>query len=160
MTRWRRICCAVDFQGPSWLAMEHAAALAKRFGAELTLVYVVAPPPRAWDGPAATRGISPRAVEEGERMMRRWASDASARTGRPVSGRVLAGEPAAELVSFAREAESDLVVVGARAPMGMTRMLQGSLAGRLSRKCSCPVLVVHDHARREEGRSEGTGPLQ
>lgn len=154
MTRWRNICCGVDFYAPSWLAMEHAAALAKRFGAELTLVHVLGPPPPiapTSDDPLAWRVIARRRAEDGERMLERWAADAASRAGRPVRARVLRGDPAEALVLYAREVSADLLVVGARRAMGMTSVMS-SLAGRLSRGSPCPVIVVHDHARREKER--------
>lgn len=156
MTRWRNICCAIDFYAPSWVAMEHAAAMARRFGAELTLVHVLVPPPRAASALNASRGISQRLVEDGERILERWAADAAPRVGRPVRTRILTGDPAEALVRYAREEACDLLVVGARRAMGMTSIM-GSLAGRLSRKSPCPVIVVHDHERREKEReAEGT----
>ncbi len=149
MSHWRNICCAVDLRAPSRMAMEHAAALAKRFEAELTLVHVVAPPLQAAsDVLVASRGIARWEAEEKERMLQRWAADVSPRAGRPVRARVLSGEPAAALVAYAREVSCDLLVVGARRPMGMMRAMR-SLAGRLSRTSPCPVMVVHDHELRE-----------
>ena len=36
---WKRICCPIDFSDASRAAMEVAADLAKRFGAELILLH-------------------------------------------------------------------------------------------------------------------------
>ena len=156
MGHWTNICCAVDFYAPSWLAMQHAAAMARRFGAGLTLVHVIATPPRPAGTGAVPRRVSPGLVEDGERMLERWAADAEPRVGHAVRMRILTGDPAEVLADYAREECVDLLVVGARRAMGLTS-ITGSLAGRLSRTSPCPVLVVYDHARRErEWAEEGT----
>jgi nucleotide-binding universal stress UspA family protein len=40
MADWKKICCTIDFSGPSRFAMEKAADLAKRLQADLTLLHV------------------------------------------------------------------------------------------------------------------------
>ncbi len=43
MARISKILCPVDFSEHSQAALEHAAEVARRFGADLTLVHVVEP---------------------------------------------------------------------------------------------------------------------
>jgi nucleotide-binding universal stress UspA family protein len=157
MARWRKICCAVDFHEPSWRAMTAAAVMARRFEAELTLVHVLVPPP-LWTSDEAAPAVAWGEAEEGERLLRRWVADASRRSGRVVRARILSGDPAAELASYAREVACDLLVVGVRGPADRRHVLMGTLAGRLSRRCPCPVFVVSGGGGPEEDRP--TGPWQ
>jgi nucleotide-binding universal stress UspA family protein len=151
MIDWKRICCAIDFEAPSRVAMERAAELARRFEGELTLVYVVVPPPpAASDVLVSSRGVTAAEAEENEEKLPLWRADAERRAGRPVHSRVLSGDPAMEIVRHAREERFDLVVVGTHGRTGIPHLVLGSVAERVARQCPCPVLVVHDHGVLEQ----------
>ncbi len=150
MTEWKRICCAVDLGEPSRMAMEEATELAKRLGAELTLVYVVVPrPPVVGEVLVAGNDGSGISLPEAEARLARWRVDAEVRAGATVRSLVLAGDPADEIVRCARNERSDLVVVGTHGRKGLRRLMLGSVAERVVRECVCPVMVVHDGAARE-----------
>ena len=147
MVEWTKICCAVDLGRPSRDAMEQAADLAKRLGAELTLVYVrVPPPPAASDVLISSRTLVNVEAEQDEEALVQWRADAERRSGRPVRSMVHWGDPAAEIVRHARDAGSDLLVVGTHGRTGLPRVVLGSVAERVVRLAPCPVLVIHDHA--------------
>ena len=151
MIEWKRICCAVDFAEPSRVAVEHAADLAKRFEAELILVHVIVPPPpAASDVLVSSRGVASADAEKAQETVARWRADAEGRLGRPAQSRVLWGDPAAEIVRYARDERCDLVVVGTHGRTGIARLVLGSVAERVARQSGCPVLVVHDHDVREK----------
>jgi nucleotide-binding universal stress UspA family protein len=57
-----------------------------------------------------------------------------------VNGRVLAGDPAAELLRLADRAEE--VVVGSHGTGQFGRLLIGSVGGRVAEHASCPAVVV------------------
>jgi nucleotide-binding universal stress UspA family protein len=62
--------------------------------------------------------------------------------GGSVDARVLVGQAADEIVSFAAKDHSQLIVVGTRAARGMDRLLQGSVADLVMRSAGQPVLIV------------------
>jgi nucleotide-binding universal stress UspA family protein len=145
---WNRICCAVDFSEPSWIAMEHAAELASRLGADLTLVHVrPPPPPAATDVLVSSRGTSDVDARQAEETLEVWRSDAEARASRPVRAKVLLGDPALEIARFASDSGADLVVLGTHGRSGLSRLLLGSVAERVLRHAPVPVLVIRDHLR-------------
>jgi universal stress protein A len=145
MFDWKRICCAVDFGEPSRMALEQAADLARRFEADLTLIHVVAPPPRAAsDVLVSSRGVATMQAKEEEEMLARWQLDAEARAGRSVRSLVLSGNPTTQIVRHARDERCDLVVVGTHGRTGVPRLVLGSVAERVARASPCPVLIVHD----------------
>ncbi len=153
MLEWKKIWCAVDLAGPSRVAMERAAELAKRFEAELTLVHVLPSlSAAAGDVLVPSPGLAGEEASEHEEMLARWRADAERRAGRPVRSRVLSGDPAAEIVRHAREERCDLLVVGTHGRTGIARVVLGSVAERVARESPCPVLVVRDHGvlEREE----------
>jgi len=143
MANWRSICCAVDFSESSRLALEEATDLARRFDARLTLVHVLEAAPAA-----ATEGLltPPDLVEqmriELARKLEVWKAEAERRAERPVAQRLLSGDPAAEIVRFARDGEFDLVVAGTRGRTGLEHLLLGSVAEKVVRQAHCPVLVA------------------
>jgi nucleotide-binding universal stress UspA family protein len=148
---WNVICCAVDFDAPSRAAMLEAADLARRFGADLSLVHVLAPPtPAASDVLVASRELSRLDAERDEELLREWRAEAEARAGRRVELRLLGGDAAREIVRHAREARCDLVVIGSHGRTGLPRLVSGSIAERVVREAPCAVLVVHDGERTAE----------
>ncbi len=71
----------------------------------------------------------------GRRSKARWG---------PVRATVLSGNAVDEIVRHAREADCDLLIVGAHGRAWIPRRIIGSVAERVLRHCPCPVLVVRD----------------
>ncbi len=136
MLDWKRICCAVDGSAPSRVAMEQAADLAKRFGADLKLIHV-------------------HDSEDVEEVLARWRSEAQDRAGRDVPLLGLSGDPASEIVRCAREERCDLLLIGTHGRTGMRRLVLGSVAEAVIRRAHCPVLIARDeHVLEQESDAE------
>ncbi len=60
----------------------------------------------------------------------------------PTTVLVTVGDPAAEIVNVAREANVDLIVVGSRGLGRIQGVLLGSVSDRVVHMAHCPVLVV------------------
>jgi nucleotide-binding universal stress UspA family protein len=56
--------------------------------------------------------------------------------------RVLDGSPAAAIVECAQELKAELVVVGTHGRSGLARLALGSVAEKVIRTATCPVLAV------------------
>lgn len=150
MTGWKKMCCAVDFGDPSRAAMEEAAYLASRLDGDLTLVHVhVPPPPAAGDVLVSSRGVTLAQAAEDEEQLERWRVEAERSAGRPVRSQILSGDPAGEVLRYAREEHCDVVVVGTHGRTGLSRAVLGSVAERIARLAPCAVAVIHDHGVRE-----------
>ncbi len=142
---WKRICCPIDFSDASRAAMEVATDLARRFGAELVLLHAYPIP--GYTFPDGSVVASPKMMQEladqAQRHLEEWRAEAERLSGNP---RVLAekaiGEPAAEIVSFARGRSVDLLVLGTHGRTGLEHALMGSIAERVVRRAHCPVLTV------------------
>jgi len=119
------------------LAWAAADAVAKRV--PLTIAGVV-------DRPRlAGASVSRQLVDAAELAVRREIDGAVARArsladGIPVHGRVLTGDPAAELLRLANSAEE--VVVGSHGTGQFGRLLIGSVGSRIAEHASCPAVVV------------------
>jgi nucleotide-binding universal stress UspA family protein len=67
------------------------------------------------------------------------------RQGLPVeSSLVVSTRPASAIVTFAREHDIDLIVMGTHGRGAMLRMMLGSVAEHVVRTAPCPVMVVRD----------------
>jgi nucleotide-binding universal stress UspA family protein len=148
MAAWKRICCAIDFSAASQAAMDAAADLARRFGADLMLAHAVVgtAPPESFPLGAD------EALVELEPLMARWRAAAARRADRPVSSTVLVGDAADEIVRHARGHACDLVVLGTRGRAGPAGLLADSVAERVVRHAPCAVLVVRAAPAREPAR--------
>jgi universal stress protein A len=147
MSRYRRICCPVDFSEASRLAMREAADLARDLGAELALVHVV--PPVA--APLVEPVLAPpsrHGVEEADapQLLASWAREAGILSGRPVETRLASGRTVPEVLRFAREGGFDLLVAGSHGRSGVRHLLLGSVAEELVRTAPVPVLFVRRSA--------------
>jgi nucleotide-binding universal stress UspA family protein len=69
-------------------------------------------------------------------------SDELAQKGLQVEVRVLMGNPAEEIVSFAEEVKADLIIMGSKGKSGMSRWYMGNIAGKVARDTDIPVLLV------------------
>ena len=52
------------------------------------------------------------------------------------------GNPSAEIVKYAQETETDLIVMPSHGHKGIGQLLLGSVAERVVRLASCPVLIL------------------
>jgi nucleotide-binding universal stress UspA family protein len=138
----KKILAAVDGSEPSDRAARLAADIAVKFGAQLTLAHVLNP---LWV-PPETYGLSIEAVrvahaKEGNRLVSE-AEKKVAASGLRTDKVVLEGMPADSLAEYAHGNHYDLVVIGSRGQGAMSRIMLGTVSGRLSHLCQVPILIV------------------
>ena len=148
---WKKICCPIDFSDASRAAMEVAADLARRGGAELVLLHAYPIP--GYTFPDGSVVASPKMMQDladqAEKHLEEWRAEAQRLVGAGaarVGAQKAIGEPAAEIVAFAKGAGIDLVVVGTHGRTGLEHALMGSVAERVVRRAHCPVLTVRPPA--------------
>ena len=140
---WKRICCGIDFSEHSRLAMEQAAELARMYDAELTLVHVhEAAPPGSGGVLLSPPELFAKMRSDAARELEAWRRQAEFIAARLVRSILLSGDAAAEILRFARDEPTQLIVMGTHGRSGLKRLVLGSVAERVSRQADCPVLVV------------------
>lgn len=141
---WKRILCPIDFSDASRSALETAADLARRSGASLTLFHAYPVPGYTFpDGSfVASSKMLEELADQAKRHLDEWKGIATGLGVTAVDAATAVGEPAHEIVAFAKEKGSDLVVVGTHGRTGLQHALMGSVAERVVRKAPCPVLTV------------------
>ena len=138
----KHVLVGIDGSAASHKAARMAAEIAGKFGARLTLAYVV---PRLLLPPDAY-GLTVAEVEAEHRAHADEVLAAAASAlgpGAAPSRLVLFGSPADALVEAAQAEQADLVVVGSRGHGAVSRVLLGSTSGRVVHVSTGPVLVVH-----------------
>ena len=89
--------------------------------------------------------VSVAGNELGERRARETSEEGAAtlqRLGWSAKSKVRCGEPAAEIISEARDSDADLIVMGSRGLSGIKEIMLGSVGREVSEAASCPVLIV------------------
>lgn len=125
----RRILCAVNLSTEAARALEIAARIGKAFDAEVTALEIV-------DGKATDA-----AVKKETGRLKTWMKAQLSRVAR-VSPLVIAGDPAEQILRYAKEAEIDLIVVGARRERFADTTIFGATTERITRHAPCAVLTV------------------
>jgi nucleotide-binding universal stress UspA family protein len=138
----KRILVGIDGSEPAAKAAQMAAEIAIRFGARITLAYVV---PRLLLPPDAY-GLTVADVEQehyayAEKLLAHAVAQLG-ESGVQADTRVLTGPPAESLAEAAQASDVDLVVAGSRGRGAVARMLLGSVSDRLVHISPKPVLVV------------------
>ena len=138
-----RILVGVDFSEASQQALDWAIELAARLGATVELLHVYQIPSFAFPEsivPAPPETLEAM-VDEGRRRLEEWAGRVR-RAGVAATLEILPGSPYVELVARASEGGFDLVVVGTHGRSGLRHALLGSVAEKVVRRSSVPVLSV------------------
>ncbi|HZT20965.1 MAG TPA: universal stress protein [Dongiaceae bacterium] len=78
----------------------------------------------------------------GEQIVRQAAAEACAKGADRVTTAVESGDPASVIVSQAREAEADLVVLGSRGLSDLKGLLLGSVSHKVANTAECSVVTV------------------
>jgi universal stress protein A len=163
----RRILVGVDFSDSSRLALDYAIELALQLGAAVELLHVYQIPSFAF--PESIVPAPPDTLEAmvaaSQGHLDEWAERARAR-GLVATRELLPGSPHVELVGRAREGGFDLIVVGTHGRTGLRHALLGSVAERVVRRASVPVLTVRtperasgtEDAAAEPDRDSATAP--
>src|SRR5262249_43943392 len=151
-TPFRNILVATDFSEHSAAALGRALGLASQTGAAVTAMHVISDVASAVPGTsfAGHWRIPPADLKKAEQKLRQKTEERLAawiapfrKQQKKLQTEVLVGVPFVEIIRAVRKEHYDLVLTGTRGLGALGRMLVGSTAERLVRKCPCPVWIVH-----------------
>jgi len=143
----KAILVATDFSPASAAALTYGRELASSFGAELLVAHVagnvLTRPYAGGDGISFVDPNLQLELETGAHRQLEAVISTEDRKQRRARGFVLASNaPAAAIVEFANEEGVDLIVLGTHGRGAVAHLLMGSVAERVVRTASCPVLTV------------------
>ncbi len=121
--------------------IEMACALAKLFGAEMTILHVVAIPQPS--GMEALPEASKQLEEAGRKILEEARAMAHNLGMTPsLEMEFSVGNPGIKIVRKAEASRADLIVIGARGRSRLREILMGSVANTVVNNAPCPVLLV------------------
>ena len=140
---YKKILIATDGSPHSEEAEKHGLTMAKRSGASVTALYVVEgihSPKTIGSPPSLLLDEQIEALKEEARQIVEKVAEEGKKMGVEVTPLVVEGHPAHEIIEHAKD--YDLVVVGTLGRSGVSHLLLGSVAEKVVRHASVPVLVV------------------
>lgn len=138
-----KIVVPVDFSENTDKLVTYAGYVAKKLGATIHFVHVVAPyPGDAMIGvPFAAEYRDKIYIASKERMANLVQDNQSLCPG--CTGHVVPGEPVDQIIEIAKENNSDLIVISTHGAKGLEKILLGSVAERVLKRSPCPVLIMN-----------------
>ncbi len=138
------ILLATDFSEAADEAVDKASELARSLGAKLTVLHVHCRPPAAPEAVVAndcllsSADLDAETRKELEELQNTRLSDVETvnLVGQEHASAALA------ICDFADQEDIDLIVVGSHGRTGIARLLIGSVAEKVVRHATCPVMVV------------------
>lgn len=153
MLRIRRLLFPTDLSSGANLAYAHAVRLAVALDAELHVLHVRLP---YYEDDGSEQGLLPRVSGVGARRLRPSSVEEEhlvpqAPPGELTVRRVIRdGESAREsILDYIEQEEIGLVVMGTQGRTGFDHFMMGSIAERVVREASCPVVTVPARASAE-----------
>jgi nucleotide-binding universal stress UspA family protein len=147
------ILSPIDFSDSSQAALEVAADFAARFGAELLLVHVM---PAIEDLPKSVsvfkEGEYDQSLDDAAAI--RLADLAATLAPKNVKARTemgTANDVGMELVRIAEHEHADMIIIATHGMTGWHKIAFGSVAEKVVKQASCPVLVLRANALEEAG---------
>jgi nucleotide-binding universal stress UspA family protein len=150
MTPPTEILVATDFGDAADAALVYGRMLARTFGASLHVLHVAE---NVFMRPVFA---DPLEIESGARrqLEQRLTEDERA-TGRARVAVDISDHPADAIVDYARNRRIGLIVMGTHGRRNVERLLMGSVAERVVRTATCPVLTIPETGRRLGAAAEG-----
>lgn len=145
--QFRHILAPTDFSEYSKKAVVSALELARKFGAKLTILHVVELPPYPVEG-YASPGVTATFLEDLERQatqdLAQLVPEAES-SNVEVVRLVAVGSPYRKIIDTAEAEQVDLIVMATAGRTGFSHLVMGSIAERVVRTATCPVLTIRPH---------------
>ncbi|HSF30254.1 MAG TPA: universal stress protein [Candidatus Tectomicrobia bacterium] len=142
--QFRHILAPTDFSEYSEKAVASALELAKKFGAKLSILHVIELPPYPIEG-YVPPSLSTTFLDDLERQatqdLAQLVPDAEAGNVEVVR-MVAVGTPYRKIIETAESEHVDLIVMATAGRTGFSHLVMGSIAERVVRAASCPVLTI------------------
>jgi nucleotide-binding universal stress UspA family protein len=142
MANVTKLLVPVDFSDFSERALAVAADVAQKFGATIHLVHVY--PAAAYVAPPLIAGpvVIGQFRDESQRVFDEFVNRVKGELKVPLTSSLLEGVPHVEILRCASDVKADMIVMGTHGRTGIDHLLLGSVAERVVRGSTVPVLTV------------------
>jgi nucleotide-binding universal stress UspA family protein len=145
MLPFKKILCPTDFSEAAFVALKRAEEMARHFAAELIVAHVIPPlpGPHSFPDPQAPLNFDVPLFQQelaikAEQMLKDLVSHHKVETRNLVT----TGEAAPEILRIAQQEHADLIVIASHGLTGWRRLVFGSVAEKVVRQATCPVLTI------------------
>jgi len=145
MIALKHVLVATDFSEPSEAALAYGRHFARTFGATLHVMHVVENVMARFAAdayPVLLPDLQREVEEAGSKRLNGILEEADFKELKAVPVVRTSAAPAAAIVDYAKEADVDLIILGTHGRGAMAKLFMGSVAERVVRMASCPVLTV------------------
>ena len=139
----KKILCAIDLSDHSKVVAAYAVMLAKAFDAEITVLYA-APSLSQYVGfhvpPSSIENFVGEIISGAEKSMESFVAENLA--GVKACSKIISGYAAQEILNYAAGNDIDIIVMGTHGRAGIDRILFGSVAEKVVKTATIPVMTV------------------
>ncbi len=156
---YERILVPLDGSDLAELALPHARQLARRLQGQVWLLCVVPPVFQPILPPAIAVDLAAEALDRAERLAEDYLEQVRAHlaaAGLTAHTLVARGDPAAEVLAAARDVQARLIAMATHGRGGLGRWMLGSVADRVVRAATIPVLLIPARVVEQELRTAYT----
>jgi len=142
MDGYKKILFPTDLSEESKAIAKHVKLMAEKFGSEITVIFVANVGPYYSSLEVPTAGLAnfeAEVITTAETQIVTFAEEVF--KGITTKTKVFAGNPADEIVEYAEKNGNDLIIMG-HSRAGLERVLLGSVAHRVVKLSTVPVMVV------------------
>lgn len=147
MTEFKKIMVPIDFSENSPKVLRTATDVAEKFGATLSIVFVV----QSFEDYSGffvphmpISQFEDEMVQGAETKMASFLTE-NFKSDLPHSTMVLKGDVAEELVEYASQNEIAMIIMGTHGYKGLEKVLFGSVAEKVVKTAPCPVLTINPY---------------
>ncbi len=148
----KNVVTPVDFSDNSKLIAETAAFMAQSFKANLVLLFVVQKF-EDYSGffvpqmsiPDFEQDLFTQAEEKMASFSQELEEFTKGTEVSGVTGKVLVGDVAEQIVTFAGEQEDGIIAMGTHGYKGLEKVMFGSVADKVVKSATCPVLTINPY---------------
>jgi nucleotide-binding universal stress UspA family protein len=138
----KKIMWPTDFSEASYKTLEIVKELAAKDSSEVWGIHVVQPVSAFSAGlPVSLPSYEQERIETTRAALEKVAAERG-RNGLTINPVLKVGSPAAEIVRFADEDKMDMIVIATHGESAFHHFIFGSVAEKVIRLASCPVLVI------------------
>lgn len=156
MNKITKILCPVDFSQNADRIITDAAYIAGSFKAALHVVFVVqhfedysgffVPPVNL---PNLEQELVESSREQMESFIKKHDPMFTEKGAGQVTSKVLSGDVSESILHYVKENNCDLIVMGTHGYKGLERIMFGSVADKVIKTASCPVLSINPYRAEE-----------
>jgi nucleotide-binding universal stress UspA family protein len=138
--RFENILYATDFSGHSHSALPYVLSMARNYDSRVFVANIISLFPFSHTAPTqALQAMTAQAIREGKDAMKLLEPSLK---GVRHETLIRKGDICGELAAIVEEKGIDLIVVGTHGRAGISKVLMGSVAEKITREAPCPVLTV------------------